>query len=148
MDDCPCSPALQGTGPGHLEREPRELAGRVSVVAVPRLSRPVGFSACRVRASHRGDFSCCRAPGIEPVSPALAGGFFTTEPPGKPQRITFFSSKVRVACSHTNGEREDPCRATGDWGLDMGRGPKGQRNISPSFRVKTNPKGLPWWSRG
>ena len=24
-------------------------------------------------------------PGIEPVSPALAGGFFTAEPPGKPQ---------------------------------------------------------------
>ena len=24
-------------------------------------------------------------PGIEPVSPALAGGFFTTEPPGKPK---------------------------------------------------------------
>ena len=24
------------------------------------------------------------APGIEPESPALAGGFFTTEPPGKP----------------------------------------------------------------
>ena len=23
-------------------------------------------------------------PGIEPVSPELAGGFFTTEPPGKP----------------------------------------------------------------
>ena len=23
-------------------------------------------------------------PGIEPLSPALAGGFFTTEPPGKP----------------------------------------------------------------
>ena len=23
-------------------------------------------------------------PGIEPESPALAGGFFTTEPPGKP----------------------------------------------------------------
>ena len=23
-------------------------------------------------------------PGIEPVSPALAGGFITTEPPGKP----------------------------------------------------------------
>ena len=22
-------------------------------------------------------------PGIEPVSPALAGGFFTTEPPGR-----------------------------------------------------------------
>ena len=24
-------------------------------------------------------------PGIEPVSPALADGFFTTEPPGKPK---------------------------------------------------------------
>ena len=23
-------------------------------------------------------------PGIEPISPALTGGFFTTEPPGKP----------------------------------------------------------------
>ena len=23
-------------------------------------------------------------PGMEPLSPALAGGFFTTEPPGKP----------------------------------------------------------------
>ena len=23
-------------------------------------------------------------PGIEPMSPALAGGFFTAEPPGKP----------------------------------------------------------------
>ena len=24
-------------------------------------------------------------PGIEPASPMLAGGFFTTEPPGKPR---------------------------------------------------------------
>ena len=28
--------------------------------------------------------------GIEPVSPALAGGFFTTEPPGKPQYTHLF----------------------------------------------------------
>ena len=26
-------------------------------------------------------------PGIEPTSPELAGGFFTTEPPGKPHAI-------------------------------------------------------------
>ena len=26
-------------------------------------------------------------PGIEPASPALAGGFFTTEPPGKPKAL-------------------------------------------------------------
>ena len=25
-------------------------------------------------------------PGIKPISPALAGGFFTTDPPGKPPR--------------------------------------------------------------
>ena len=28
-------------------------------------------------------------PGIEPVHPALAGGFFTTEIPGKPLNIIF-----------------------------------------------------------
>ena len=30
-------------------------------------------------------------PGIEPVSPALADGFFTTEPPGKPRVISVVS---------------------------------------------------------
>ena len=29
-------------------------------------------------------------PGIEPVSPALAGGFLSTVPPGKPPKIVFF----------------------------------------------------------
>ena len=28
-----------------------------------------------------------RSPGIKPMSPALAGGFFITEPPGKPQNM-------------------------------------------------------------
>ena len=32
--------------------------------------------------------------GIEPVSPALAGEFFTTEPPGKP-KIEAFNCMVR-----------------------------------------------------
>ena len=31
-------------------------------------------------------------PGIEPTSPALAGGFFTTEPPGKPIDIDSHSN--------------------------------------------------------
>jgi len=26
-------------------------------------------------------------PGVEPISPALAGGSFTAEPPGKPYRL-------------------------------------------------------------
>ena len=29
-------------------------------------------------------------PGIEPASPALAGRFFTTEPPGKPNLVVAF----------------------------------------------------------
>ena len=68
------------------------------------------FSSCGMQASHCGGFSCCRAralepvgsavvahrlscpecsmwnlpgPGIEPMSPALAGGFITNGPPGK-----------------------------------------------------------------
>ena len=36
-------------------------------------------------------------PGIEPASPALAGGFFTTEPPGKPPPcLTTFYSSVSI----------------------------------------------------
>ena len=30
------------------------------------------------------------APGIEPMSPALVGGFFTTEPPGKLFLFSYF----------------------------------------------------------
>ena len=41
-------------------------------------------------------------PGIEPVSPALAGRFFTTEPPGKPLPpslpLSFFLLSVLVVC--------------------------------------------------
>ena len=32
-------------------------------------------------------------PGIEPESPALASGFFTTEPPGKPPDSNIIASK-------------------------------------------------------
>ena len=41
--------------------------------------------------------------GIEPVSPVLAGGFFTTEPPGKPQsnlyKTTTFRAVVNIKIS-------------------------------------------------
>ena len=66
------------------------------------------LSRCSVPASHCGGVSCCprargpfrgcgkRAqlfygiwdlprPGIKPTSPSLVGGFFTTEPPGRPK---------------------------------------------------------------
>ena len=29
--------------------------------------------------------------GVKPVSPALAGGFFTTKPPGKPSETFIFN---------------------------------------------------------
>ena len=59
-------------------------------------SRRVGFSSCGSRAlGHRLSNCGKRAyllcsmwdlpgPGLKPVSPALAGGFLTTVPPGKP----------------------------------------------------------------
>ena len=41
--------------------------------------------------------------GIEPMSPALAGGFFTTEPPGKPY-ISFTEAQLTATLSVTNWE--------------------------------------------
>ena len=35
-------------------------------------------------------------PGIEPESPALAGGFFTTEPPGKPFHVVEILIGLRI----------------------------------------------------
>ena len=59
----PGSPALQVNSlPAELSVKPKEYWSR--------LSRPYP--------GHLPD------PRIEPESPALAGGFFTTEPPGKP----------------------------------------------------------------
>ena len=45
-------------------------------------------------------------PGMEPVSPAFAGRFFTTEPPGKPKRnvswlLTLLVEKVMAPHSNT-----------------------------------------------
>ena len=40
--------------------------------------------------------------GLEPVSPALAGGFFTTEPPGKPLKWSYFS--LSLFCLMTEDE--------------------------------------------
>ena len=44
-------------------------------------------------------------PGIEPMFPALAGGFFTTEPPGKPGYTDFYGSFRAVVKSTGFGDR-------------------------------------------
>ena len=66
-------------------------------------SRCTGFSSCGSRALERRLSSCgawaqllhgmwdLPGPGLEPVSPALAGRFLTTVPPGKPPSCTFYS---------------------------------------------------------
>ena len=64
--------SLLGTGRGHMG----------SVVATRRL-----WSTGSIAGTQAWLFCCmwsCPRPGIEPGSPALAGGFFTPEPPRKP----------------------------------------------------------------
>ena len=76
-------------------------------------SKRVRFSSCGTRALERRLSSCgARAyllhgtwdlpgPGLEPVSPALAGGFLTTAPPGKPNWVVYKEQKF---ISHSSGE--------------------------------------------
>ena len=69
-------------------------------------SRHTGFSRCGSWALERRLSSCgARAqlllsmwdlpgPGLEPMSPALAGGFLTTVPPGKPKKSLFKETNI------------------------------------------------------
>ena len=90
------------------------------------------LSSCHGQASHCSDFSRCRAwalgswasvavarglscsaaRGIKPVSPALAGGFFTPEPPGKPNGVCvcvcinynlLYQKKTTISAKDTGG---------------------------------------------
>ena len=47
------------------------------------------LSSCGARAYLLRSTWDVPGPGLEPVSPALAGGFLTTVPPGKPSLSTF-----------------------------------------------------------
>ena len=74
-------------------------------------SRRTGFSSCGLKALERRLSSCgTRAqllrdmwdlpgPGLEPVSPALAGGFSTIVPPGKPLGQIFFVKILHLGTS-------------------------------------------------
>ena len=50
-------------------------------------------------------------PGLEPVSPAWAGGFFTTEPPGKPW-FFFFKCRKGKKNTHTQNKETEACQPT------------------------------------
>ena len=56
---------------------------RASVVAAS------GFSRCGAGAELVCSMAGLPRSGSEPMSPALAGGFFTNEPPGKPKFVHF-----------------------------------------------------------
>ena len=50
-------------------------------------------------------------PGLEPVSPALAGRFSTTAPPGKPYIALFwFIQPIKITCSKTTPSESDRSR--------------------------------------
>ena len=54
------------------------------------------LSSCGSRAQLLGGMWDLPRPGLEPVSPALAGRFSTTVPPGKPQVLTFEPCKCLI----------------------------------------------------
>ena len=61
-------------------------------------------------------------PGIEPASPALASGFFTTEPPGKPRTSVQLSSvqslsHVRLFATPWTAARQASLSITSSWSL-------------------------------
>ena len=74
-------------------------------------SRRVGFSSCGSRALERRLSNCgtwawllrgmwdLPRPGLKPMSPALAGGFLTTAPPGKSQ-IDILTILSRLISKH------------------------------------------------
>ena len=62
------------------------------------------LSSCGSRAQLLRDMWDLPRPGLEPVSPALAGGFSTTAPPGKPPDIITFYLKQNT-CVYPMGHR-------------------------------------------
>ena len=80
-----CSDLLQSTGSG--VRRLQQL---------PTWALEHGPESCGAGAQLlRGEWDL-PGPGIEPVSPALAGGFFTIKPPGKPQVMNLVVVEVSV----------------------------------------------------
>ena len=59
-------------------------------------SRCTGFSSCGTRAQLLCSMWDLPGPGFKPVSPALAGRFLTTAPPGKPQPHHILKHLVEV----------------------------------------------------
>ena len=95
-----CARAFSSCG----ERGPLFIAvcGPLTVAASPVAEHRLQtrrLSSCGSRAQLlRGTWDLPR-PGLEPVSPALAGRFLTTVPPGKPKSFFFFTDTLSIYLS-------------------------------------------------
>ena len=69
------------------------LTAAAALVAEHRLQMR-RFSSCGSRAQSLRSMWALPRPGLEPVSPALAGRLSTTAPPGKPHVYTFCEALV------------------------------------------------------
>ena len=58
-------------------------------------------------------------PGIEPKSPALAGKFITTEPPGKPHEMRQLAQNMEPSTWHTRSPPLDPSLAGRNFPKEM-----------------------------
>ena len=58
------------------------------------------LSSCSSRAQLLHGMWDLPRPGLEPVSPALAGGFSTTAPPGKPNLQIFYREFLHILLVH------------------------------------------------
>ena len=72
-------------------------------------SRHVGFSSCGAWASLLCSMWGLPGPGLEPMSPALAGGFLTTAPPRK----SYLQSFIKIQPSRTYARFTDSLHIPG-----------------------------------
>ena len=68
-----------------------------------------GLSSCGTRAQLLRDMWNLPGPGLEPMSPALAGGFLTTVPPGKPVTPDFQPRIKAVLFRQQNNHLNGAC---------------------------------------
>ena len=77
---------------GLLSRWGAQALHRGASLAAEQALERLGFSSSSAQAWLPHSMRNLLRPGIEPVSPALAGGFLTTGPPVKSLTLVFFFS--------------------------------------------------------
>ena len=93
-----------------------------SLVAEHRLQKR-RLSSCGSRAQPLCGMWDLPRPGLEPVSPALAGGLSTTAPPGKPRVLFFVSCSQHSILQLRQPERSTRLKSQGTAPNSTGRGP-------------------------